>query len=173
MGALKGKPAQGLLIAGKKYKAGTRVLRRSKVKVQPPDTNPTQGVKLGVRIADDQDVEEFTIDRAIIHALPRDSNSEQYLNGKDPAAGETWRVWSVPRDYLPGDLKGFRTTFKLTKPRAIQTVKWAVVYADQTFDGGYVIFGHADVGWNGAEKSAVRARTQPAPRRPRRRTGSR
>jgi len=169
MGAFTAKPAQGILIDGKKYKDGTSVRRKSKVDVGPPDSQSGKGVKIGVRIAQDQEVAELTLEGAEIQNLPRHHASEAHLDSHDPAAGESWRVWLVPRERLLRNLKGFKTTSRLTRPRAIQTVKWAVVYADQEFSGGFVIFGHADVGWNGAEKgAATRGRRSPSPRRPRR-----
>jgi hypothetical protein len=154
MGALKKKTTQGILIDGHKYKDGANVLRKSKVTVVPPDGSPKQGIKLGVRIASDQDVVEFKLGQAAIQDLPRDGDSESELDTNDPAGGESWRVWRVPRGLLPPNLKDFKTTFRLSPPKAIQTVKWAVVYANQPFSGGFVIFGHADVGWNGAEKGS-------------------
>ncbi len=169
MGALTAKPAQGILIDGKKYKDGAYVRRKSKVDVSPRDGQSGQDVKIAVRIAQDQEVAELTLEGTEIQNCPRHHASEAHLDSHDPASGESWRVWLVPRELLPGNLKGFKTTFKLTRPRAIQTVKWAVVYADQEFSGGFVIFGYADVGWNGAEKGAVaRGRRPPRPRKPRR-----
>ena len=167
MGAFTAKPAQGILIDGKKYKDGASVRGKSKVDVGPPDTQSGKGVKIAVRITQDQEVAELTLEGAEIQNLPRHHASEAHLDSHDPAAGKSWRVWLVPRELLPRDLKGFKTTFRLTRPRAIQTVKWAVVYADQEFSGGFMIFGFADVGWKGAEKgAATRGRRSPSPRKP-------
>ena len=168
MGALTKKPSQGILIAGHKYKDGAYVLRKSTVNVVPPDGEPHEAVKLGVRIASDQEVVELKLGQAEIHGLPRDGDSESELERNDPAGGERWRAWRVPRALLPGNLKNFRTMFRLTPPKAIQTVKWAVVYEGQSFSGGFVIFGHADVGWKGAEKeSAPVTRRLPSRKKPR------
>ena len=151
MGSLKGKPSQGILIDGHKYKDGANVYRKSKVDMNVPDGSPTKGVKLGVRIASNQTVIECKLDGVEIQGLPRDPTGESELEKNDPAGGESWCVWSVPRDLLPKNLRNFKTTFRLTPPTAIQTVKWAVCYAHQSFTGGYVIFGFADVGYKGAE----------------------
>jgi hypothetical protein len=164
MGALKKKPRQGILIDGHKYKDGANVLRKSKVDVVAPDGNSHAGVKLGVRIASDQTVRELRIARAEIHGLPRDGESESELERNDPAAAESWRAWRVPRALLPNNLHNFRTTFRLTPPKATQTVKWAVVYEDQSFAGGFVIFGHADVGWKGAETGSATTKRRPPSR---------
>jgi hypothetical protein len=172
MGARDLKPKQGILIDGKKYKDGVHVRRVSKVKLDVQDAHADQGVKLGVRIAHDQEITELTMERNDIQALPRDPASEAELESNDPAGGEKWRAWRVPRHLLPGNLDGFRTRFRVTHPKGTQTVKWAVVYADQPFSGGYVIFGFADVGWNGAESAAVTVTRRPPsrakPRRPKR-----
>ena len=62
MGAFTAKPAQGILIDGKKYKDGASVRGKSKVDVGPPDTEFGQDVKIGVRIAQDQEVAELTLE---------------------------------------------------------------------------------------------------------------
>jgi hypothetical protein len=90
MGAFTAKPAQGILIDGKKYKDGAYVRRRSRVHVDPPDGQSGKGVKSAVRIAQDQDVAELTLEGAEIQNLPRHHGSEAHLDSHDPAAGESW-----------------------------------------------------------------------------------
>lgn len=165
MGALTQKPKSGILIDGHKYKDGINVLRKSKVKVGVIDGEPDRGVKLAVRIASDQEVVELKLVQSEIHGLPRDEYSESELETNDGAGGEKWRAWRVPRALLPNDLGNFKTTFRLGPPKAIQTVKWAVVYEDQSFTGGFVIFGHADVGWSGAEQQGATLKRRPKSRK--------
>jgi hypothetical protein len=123
MGAFREKPLQRILIKGKKYKDGARVLRKSEVDADVPDGEPGKGVKLGVRIATNQSVVELKLGQAEIHGLPRDGESASELESQDAAGGEKWVAWRVPRALLPNNLHSFRTTFRLTPPVAVQTVK--------------------------------------------------
>lgn len=166
MGALTLKPKQGILIDGRKFKDGSNLLRKSTVTVKE-GSKPKQGVRLAVRIGEKQDILEFKLGESRIDMCPRDPEGEAQLQQQDGAVAEKWIAWQVPRELLPTSLGGFKTTFRLARPTGVQSVKWAVVYDDEPFSGGYVIFGTADVGWHHAERPKAKPRRL-KPRRPKR-----
>jgi len=144
---------QGLVIGPRqRYGDGTRdsTVYLKNVK----GTGENRCVKLAVLLREGQRILVFNINTVPLHDKELDADSPHYdeymselarweyghpgLNDKDK-----WHVFLIDRANLPQDvLHDFSTRIRITKRADYpQTMRWAVVYEGNSFDGGETIWG--------------------------------
>jgi hypothetical protein len=114
---------------------GGGVIRDSTVVAQTDDPHRTKGIRLAVRIQDDQDIVDFSIGGFPLWPKYFKLSLEKDLIATfKPKAGEKWVGLQIPRAHVPNPTNEFRTTFHLTPaPSADQRIRWVVVYDDESF----------------------------------------
>jgi hypothetical protein len=144
---------QGVVIApGQRYGDGTR---DSTVYLKDVTrTRDNRRVKLAVLLREGQRILAFNINNVPIHGKELGAGGPHYdeymselarwvhghpaLNDKDK-----WHVFLIDREDLPQDvMHDFSTRIRITKRADYpQTMRWAVVYQGNRFDGGETIWG--------------------------------